>query len=199
LELGTDLSSDICGVAIDDKNIYACIRNGPITVIDIKNMKIKGNYKISNGSFWDLHIHNDYIIGGNVNGELMLINKKNMKIKKRIVLNNQNIHNIVVDNNLVYAAGQNKTIYTIDVNQFSCINQKRNAHKMMFDCAGVYKKNLITISYPCSELSFWDKETLEHKKTINIPLRLFGRTFIEKNKLYISSKNIMGIIKCNLE
>ena len=129
LELGKDLSSDICGMAIDEKNIYACIRNDSITVIDIKKLEIKGNYQISNGSFWDLRIFNDSLVGGNVNGELIFINKNNMKNENTIVLNNQNIHNIVVDNNRIYAAGQNKTIYIVDGNNYSCINQKRNAHK----------------------------------------------------------------------
>ena len=199
LELGTDLRSDICGMVIDEKNIYVCIRNGSITVIDMNEMEIKGNYQISNGSFWDIHVFADYLVGGNVNGELIFIDKKSMKIKDTIILNNQNIHNIVIDNNLIYAAGINKTIYIVDANQFNCINKKRNVHRKMFNCVGVYKKDLITVSYPCSEISFWNKETLEHKKTINIPLNLFGRTYIEKNKLYISSKNIMGIVVCNLE
>ena len=199
LQLGADLRSDICGMAIDDKFLYACIRNGSITLIDIEKMVIKGNYQISNGSFWDLHVFADYLVGGNVNGELLFIDKKSMKIKNTIVLNNQNIHNIIVDSNLIYVAGQNKTIYIVDGTQFDCINKKKNAHRKMFNCVGIYKKDLITISYPCNEISFWDKDTLKHNKTINLPLNLFGRTIIEKNKLYISSKNIMGIITCNLE
>jgi len=199
LELGTDLRSDICGMAIDEKNIYACIRNGTITVIDIKEMHIKGIFHISNRSFWDIHVFNDYLVGGNVNGELVLIDKRSMKIKESLILNNKNIHNIVIDNNLIYAAGQNKTIYIVDANKLNCINKKRNIHRKMFNCAGIYEKELITISYPCSEISFWNKETLEHRKTINIPLKLFGTTYIEKNKLYISSKNVMGIIVCILD
>ena len=63
----------------------------------------------------------------------------------------------------------------------------------MFDCAGVYKDMLITISYPYSEIAFWDKDTLEKMKIINTPLRLSGRVHIEHDSMYVSSGNILGI------
>ena len=69
----------------------------------------------------------------------------------------------------------------------------------MFDCVGVYEDMVITVSYTCSEVSFWDKKTLENRKTINVPLRLLGRAHIENDFLYIASRNILGIdiIKLN--
>lgn len=55
-----------------------------------------------------------------------------------------------------------------------------------------------TDEYPCSEISFWDKKTLEHKKTVNVPLRLSGQAYIESDFLYIASRNISGIDKIAL-
>ena len=52
---------------------------------------------------------------------------------------------------------------------------------------------LVTVSYPCSEFAFWDKNTLEKQKVINTPLKLSGRAYIEDELLYISSRNIPGI------
>lgn len=69
----------------------------------------------------------------------------------------------------------------------------------MFDCVGIYNDHIITISYPCSEIAFWNKETLKLESTINIPLKLSGRTVIEHDTLYLASKNINGIISFDLK
>lgn len=68
----------------------------------------------------------------------------------------------------------------------------------MFKCIGVYGDMLITVSYPCSEIAFWDKETLEKRKAITVPLRLPGRAHIEDDSLYIASRNILGIDRIRL-
>ncbi len=56
----------------------------------------------------------------------------------------------------------------------------------------------MTVSYPCSEITIWNKETLERIKVINTPLKLSGRTHIEDDFMYISSRNILGIDRINL-
>jgi outer membrane protein assembly factor BamB len=101
-------------------------------------------------------------------------------------------------NHYVYAAGQDKTLYLVNIESGECIVKKRNAHKRMFDCVGIYNDLLITISYPCNEISFWNKKTLELVRSINTPLSLSGRTFIENDILYIASRNINGIIWLDL-
>ena len=63
----------------------------------------------------------------------------------------------------------------------------------MFDCAGLYDDMVVTVSYPCSEIVLWNKNTLEKIKEINLPLKLSGDTYIDENKLYICSRNISGI------
>lgn len=74
----------------------------------------------------------------------------------------------------------------------------KNVHKKMFHCAGIYEDMLVTVSYPCSEIALWNKDTLEKIKVINIPLKLSGQTHIEKNFMYICSRNIGGIDKIQL-
>lgn len=54
---------------------------------------------------------------------------------------------------------------------------------------------LVTVSHPCSEIAFWNKNTLEKTKVFNFPLRLSGHTYIENNFMYIASRNILGIDK----
>ena len=36
----------------------------------------------------------------------------------------------------------------------------KNVHKKMFHCAGIYEGMPVTISYSCSEISLWNKDTL---------------------------------------
>lgn len=74
----------------------------------------------------------------------------------------------------------------------------KNVHKKMFDCVGIYEDMLVTVSYPCSEIAFWNKDALKKIKVFNIPLRLSGHTYIENNIMYITSRNILGIDKIKL-
>jgi hypothetical protein len=198
LQLGTDLTSDICGMTIDEKYIYACMRNGAMTVIDIENFTIQGIYRFSSSSIWDLHIYKNIVVGANVDGVLLFINKVKMESIASLSLSRQNIGNLCLYKNYVYAAGQDKTLYLIDIELGECIAKKRNAHKRMFDCVGTYNDFIITISYPCNEISIWNKETLEIVRSINIPLSLTGRTLIENDIMYIASRNINGIISLDL-
>ena len=198
IQLGTDLKTDICGMTIDKNNIYACIRNGKISVIDIDKHTIKGTYQILHGSVWDLRSYNNILIGGSVNGELFFLDNSKLVIRNKLLLGTQNIGSVLLHENYVYAAGQDKALYIVDISSRKCIKKKRNVHNRMFDCAAIYKDVIITISYPLSVISFWDKDTLEFKRSITIPLRLSGRTVLENDTLYIASRNINGIVSLNL-
>ena len=57
----------------------------------------------------------------------------------------------------------------------------------------------MTVSHPCSDIAFWDKDTLEKLWVLQVPLKLSGRTYIEGDDLYISSRNILGIDIINLK
>ena len=91
------------------------------------------------------------------------------------------------------AASHDGNLFKIDMRDFEVESLTKNAHRKMFNCAGIYKDKLITVSYPCSELALWDKNTLQKLKVIAIPLKLSGRAYIERELLYISSRNISGI------
>lgn len=52
---------------------------------------------------------------------------------------------------------------------------------------------LVTVSHPCSEIALWDRNTLEKKKEIKIPLKLSGNAQIDGSNLYITSRNMNGI------
>lgn len=199
LQLGADLSSDICDMTIDENNIYACMRNGAIKVIDFHNFTIQEINQISSTSIWGLHSYKDILLGVNVGGDLLNINKANMELNKSISLSKQNIGSFSIDMNKIYAAGQDKILYLVDIESGKCISKKRNAHKRMFDCVGIYNNYIITVSYPCNEISFWNKETLESESTISVPLALSGRTMIENDTLNIASRNINGIISFDLK
>lgn len=197
LKLGTDLSSDICGLTSDENYIYAAIRNGKITVINKKSYNTK-IYEISDNSIWDMKNYKDYLISGTVGGKLLIIDKKDMKIKDTMDIGKQNIASIAINDNIVYTAGQDKKLCKIDLLESKIILQKRNAHKKMFDCIGIYRDSVLTVSHPCKEISFWDKNTLDKIRTINMPLSLCGRTFIENDLLYITSRNIQGVVLIRL-
>ena len=192
LSLGTDLSSDICGMTVDENHIYALIRNGKIAVIDRVTFQIK-TYDLANHSMWDIRTYKNALIGGSVDGKLLWINKDDMTISKSMDLAKQNVRSLVIETDIIYSASQDKKLSKIDLQEFHCITQKRNVHKKMFDCIGLFENNLLTVSYPCSEISFWDKDTLTLTKTINQPLSLSGNTWIEDDILYITSRNILGI------
>lgn len=191
------MKSDICGITFDKDNIYASIRNGSVAVINRKTFE-NNIYKIFDYSLWNLESYNDNLISGTTNGKLLIIDKNDMVIKNSIDIGKQNIGTIIIDKNSVYTAGQDKKLSKIDLKELKCKALRRNAHIRMFDCIGIYGNTVITISYPSSEIGFWDKETLDLIKTIKIPLSLTGRTFIENDCLYISSRNIQGIILFHL-
>lgn len=131
-------------------------------------------------------------------GTLLYINKLNFKVQSTILLSRQNIRSIYLYGDYIYTAGQDKSLYLIDAKTQECIAKRRKVHNRMFDYVSVYKDSFITISYPSSEIAFWNKESLEHEKSINIPLKLSGRTVIEGDKLYVASRSIDGIVSVDL-
>ena len=84
---------------------------------------------------------------------------------------------------------------TVDGKLEVCV---KNAHRKMFVCAGIWKDALVTVSFPCSEIAFWNKDTLEKIRKMDVPLQLSGRTHIEDGFMYISSRNIAGIDRIKL-
>lgn len=197
-QIGTDLSSDICGLAVDDRTIFCSIRNGKLVTVDRKNFEMK-EYSVCDSSMWSLNLYDNYLLCGTVDGQLLFLDRKTMRVTQKLSLSKQNVRSLFVDENTIYAASQDRKISVIDLEEKEIIRVQKSAHKKMFNCAGIYNNMLVTVSFPCSEIALWDKETLEKKREIHVPLKLSGCTHIEGNKLYISSRNICGIGLLNLD
>ena len=196
-QLGNDLSSDICGIAVDSTTIYCAIRNGKIITVDRQSYLIE-EFIVSDSSMWSIKTYDSYLVSGTVDGKVLLLDKSALSIEKELVLGKKNVGSLYIDGETLYAASHDGKLFKISMRNFEIESSMKNVHKKMFDCAGIYEDMLITVSYPCSQIAFWNKDSLEKIKVINIPLKLSGRTHIENNFMYISSRNILGIDKIKL-
>lgn len=197
-QLGNDLSSDICGMAVDSNTVYCSIRNGKMITVDRKSYR-SDKFTVSESSMWSVKIYDSYLVGGTVDGKVLLLDKSSLSIEKNLILGKKNIGSLFINGETLYAAGHDGKLFKINMKNFEIESSMKNVHKKMFDCAGIYGDMLVTVSYPCSEIAFWNKDTLERTKVIDLPLRLSGCTHLEDNFMYISSRNISGIniIKLN--
>lgn len=196
-KLGNDLSSDICGIAVDSNTIYCSIRNGKIITVDRKSYLVE-EFSVSESSMWSIKTYGSYLVSGTVDGKVLLLDKLAISIEKELVLGKKNIGSLYFNEETLYAASHDGKLFKINMRNFEVEFLRKNVHRKMFDCAGIYEGMLVTVSYPCSEIAFWNKETLEKIKVMNIPLKLSGQTYIENNFMYISSRNILGIDKIKL-
>lgn len=191
-QLGNDLSSDICGITSDKDTVYCSIRNGKIVTLDRHSHSIK-EFNVSDSSMWSIKVYDGHLVCGTVDGKVLLLDKSSLSVKKSLALGKKNIGSLYIDGETLYAASQDGKLFKINIQNFEIDTFAKNAHKKMFKCVGIYENMLITISHPCSEIAVWDKDTLEKRKVLNVPLRLVGRAHIENDCLYIASRNILGI------
>ena len=189
-QLGNDLSSDICGMAVDNDTIYCSIRNGKIITLNRQSYLVR-EFIVSESSMWSIKIYDPYLVCGTVDGKLLLLDKSTFSIEKKFVLGKKNIGSLYIDGETLYAASHDGKLFKISMRNFEIEASMKNVHKKMFVCAGIYEDMLVTVSYPCSEIAFWNKDTLEKINVINTPLKLSGCTHIENNFMYISSRNIL--------
>ena len=196
-QLGTDLSSDICGITVDEDTVYCSIRNGKIITLDRQSYSME-EFSISDSSMWSIKTYDKYLICGTVNGKLLLLDKLTLSIEKVLVLGKKNIGSLHIDSEILYAASHDGKIFKVNLINFEIDNMTKNVHKKMFDCVGLYRDMLITVSFPCSEIAFWNKDTLRKMKVINTLLKLSGFVHIENDFMYISSRNILGIERISL-
>ncbi|MDE6724080.1 MAG: hypothetical protein K2J79_00590 [Ruminiclostridium sp.] len=197
-QLGNNLSSDICGIAADKDTVYCSVRNGKIVTLDRRSQLLK-EYVISESSMWCIKVYNSYLLCGAVDGKLLLLDKKSMSVVKSLALGKKNIGSLYIQGETLYAAGHDGKLFKIGLENFEVEAMAKKAHKKMFFCVGLYKDMLVTVSFPCSKIAFWNKDTLEKIREINTPLALSGRTHIEDDYMYISSRNISGIEKIKLD
>ncbi len=191
-QLGHDLSTDICGITVDDETIYCSIRNGKIITLDKQSYQIK-EFNVSESSMWSIKTYNQYLLAGTVDGKLLLLDKSTLSIEKNLSLGMKNIGSLHISGGTLYAASHDGKLFKIGIGSFEVETLVKNAHKKMFDCAGICEDMLVTVSYPCSEIALWNKDTLEKIKVISTSLKLSGQAHIENDFMYISSRNILGI------
>ena len=197
-QLGNDLSSDICGMAVDKDTIYCSIRNGKIITLDRRSYLIK-EFNVTDSSMWSIQTYDKYLICGTVDGKLLLLDKTTLSIERTLVLGKKNIGSLYIYGETLYSASHDGKLFKISMRNFEIESLMKSAHKKMFNCAGMYKDMLTTVSYPCSVIALWNKNTLEKVKVIKVPLSLSGRAYIENDFLYISSRNILGIDMIKLD
>lgn len=162
-KLGNDLSSDICGIAVDHNTVYCSIRNGKIMTLDRQSYLVK-EFAVSESSMWSIKTYGSYLVCGTVDGRLLLLDKATLSMEKAIVLGKKNIGSLYIDGETLYAASHDGRLFKISMSAFEIESSIKNVHKKMFHCAGLYQDMLVTVSYPCSEISIWNKNTLEKSK-----------------------------------
>lgn len=197
-KLGNDLSSDLCGMAVDRNTIYCSVRNGKMITVDRRSHLTK-EFMVSESSMWNIKIYDSYLVCGTVDGKVLLLNKSTLSTEKELILGRNNIGSLYIDGETLYAASHDGKLFKISMRNFEIESSMKHVHKKMFHCAGIYEDMLITVSYPCSEIAFWNKDTLDRVKVLNIPLKLSGCTQIENNDLYLSSRNFTGIGRIQLD
>lgn len=190
--LGNDLTSDICGIEVDEHKIYTSIRNGSIYVIHRDDNTLE-QFSIFEHSMWAIRSNKNKLIAGSVDGQLLELNQDSMEVQSSLTLSNKNIRDLLFDQDLVYAACQNKSLYIVNYQQNILIRQVKNLHMKMFDIVGIDGDTIITISHPCSEIKVWTKDNFELIEKYILPLSLSGKTYLDNNKIYISSRNIKGL------
>lgn len=193
IRLGSDLTTDICGFDIDEKNIYVGIRDGNLAIINRLTFEVI-YFKISDYSSWDM-IASDKLYVGLVSGELMIINKDNLEDNLTINLHKNNLRSLYKFNEKLYTASQDLSIKCLDLKSFKVEKTKRSAHKKMFKLIGVYKDALISVSHPCYETVLWNLNDFEIIETIN--LGRWDMELFEDNIYFIDRFNNLGYINLN--
>jgi WD40 repeat protein len=197
LTLGSDLSSDICGMGVDEHYLYLSIRNGTMARLDKKNKFQLEIFPVTDNSIWHFILHQGCIYAGNVNGELLVIDTASMEVIKKIVSGKQNLKSIFIDNGKIITASQDKKLIVRDLKTLEIVKSMNNAHNKAFSIVGFAENKLYTISYSEGRIKGWDRERWELTRIINFPGG-FGQACIEDNLLYLATRNIKGLVYLDL-
>jgi WD40 repeat protein len=186
-KLGEDLTSDICAETGDDDKVYACIRGGKITVIDLKSNKLK-QHIISDSSMWDIRIHNINVYLACVNGELVELNKGNMTISKKKQIHKKNIYKLLIHKDIIYSVSQDQSFIATGVKNFETIYMIKKAISNMSIIVGIYENNIVTSNPNKKEITIWDINGLKVKQILKFPTNRNG-VYMKDNKIYGSDKD----------
>lgn len=196
IKLGDDLTSDICGLSADESSLYACIRNGGLVKLALSDFS-QSSTVIGNASSWSLAVWEDKLYAGTVDGKLLLLDKNTLKTEATLSISRQNVKSLYRSGGTLYAAGQDKKLYVIDLPSFSLVRKTSGIHPMMFDVVGEKDGVLYTVSHPACEICGWDKNGA---KVCSLPyrLRLSGSSCIFEDAILISSRNLNGVDRIEL-
>lgn len=199
LQLGTDLSSDICGMALDEGHVYLGIRNGAVARVEKAAWEHVEYYPLSASSMWTIECDQAKIYAGNVEGKLLAIDAASMEVEKRVPAHRQNLKSLCIFGHVVATASQDKALALWDKRTLEPIAVKKNAHKKAFAIVGAWNGCLLTVSFACGEIKVWDKTTLMEETVLPIAPCLSGQTYLWHSHLYLSSRAIHRIDYANIE
>jgi len=193
VQLGTDLSSDICGMTLDEGYVYLGIRNGAVARIEKGNWDNVQYYPLSASSIWTMECEGNRIYAGNVDGQLLVIDTGTMEVEKCVQAHRQNLKSLCLLDPIIVTASQDKSLALWDKDTLEPINVRKNAHKKAFAIVGAWNGHVLTVSFACGEIKVWDRPTLREKTVIPIAPCLSGQTLLHRAHLYLSSRAINGI------
>jgi outer membrane protein assembly factor BamB len=197
-KLGKDLSSDISTETGDKDAVYACIRHGKITVIDLKTGKAK-QHNITDSSSWGVNIDDQFVYVGCTNGELIILNKSNMKIAKRKQLHKKNIYSLLIHKNILYTTSQDTSLIATDLTTFETIHEVKKAVSNMERILGIHKKYLITFHPNRNAITVWDINNFCSVQTIDFPVGgLNSKGIVMKDHIIYGSDND-GVYKMDIK
>ena len=198
LILGTDLSSDINTLGLDENYLYLSIRNGTMAKIDLKSHFEQDVFAVSDSSIWDFALHGERIYAGNVDGTLLVLDKVRMEVVNKIKASQQNLKSILVTDELLFTASQDKKLVIRDTHTLEIVNVTGNAHKKAFNLIGICSSLVYTICYAAGEIKAWEYPGLTLKGIIGFPGG-FGQASIQDKRLYLASRNIKGLVYADLQ
>lgn len=199
LQLGADLSSDICGMAQDREHVDLCIRNGAIARIKKGAWEAVQFYPLSASSIWALEYAEGRLYAGNVEGQLLVIQVGKMEVEKQVQAHRQNLKSLCLFDQIIATAGQDKTLGLWERHSLEAIRTKKNAHKKAFSIIGAWKDQLLTVSFACGEIKVWEIATLREQAVIPIAACLTGQALLHQGYLYLSSRAIKGIERAEID
>ncbi len=88
---------------------------------------------------WSIKTYNSYLVCGTVDGKVLLLDKATLFVEKELVLGKKNIGSLYLDGEALYAAGHDGKLFKVSMRSFEIESSVKNAHKKMFDCAGIYE------------------------------------------------------------
>lgn len=199
MQLGTDLSSDICGKTVDDTYVYLGIRNGPIARIRKGNWHEVAYFSLSTSSIWDLQLAEGMLYAGNVDGKLLVIDAASMTVVQQIQAHRQNLKSLCLTRDLIATASQDKALALWDRRTLAPVRTKKNAHRRAFAIVGIWNGCILTVSYSAGEIKMWEIDSLEETASLPITGCLSGQTLLRGPQLYLSSRAINGIDYIDLD